>query len=157
MFFWRLNANKHTLFSLSGLFFPKYYLYCLGQGSDPTGSDSSNFSSDIEKSKSLARPSHLLPPSGYIPPGIDLKIWIRIRWIRTFLDPIQVVFIMSENNTQQKIHIFRVSLSYWNLDKRYIYRNNKLRIRIWIWIQDSDKKSWSASIAHSPLNHKFDE
>jgi len=40
-----------------------------GQGSDPTGSDSSNFSSDIEKSKSLARPSHLLPPSGYIPPG----------------------------------------------------------------------------------------
>lgn len=62
-------------------------MYCLGQGSDPTGSDSSNFSSDIEKSKSLARPSHLLPPSGYIPPGIDLKIWIRIRWIRTFLDP----------------------------------------------------------------------
>ena len=52
---------------------------CLGQGSDPTGSDSSNFSSDVEKSKTgHNRPSDRqpttstshLPPQGYQPQGM---------------------------------------------------------------------------------------
>ena len=58
-------------------------MFCLGQGSDPTGSDSSNFSSDVEKSKtghnrptdrqppqqtSTTSTSHL-PPQGYQPQG----------------------------------------------------------------------------------------